>query len=634
VSTDPLLNIIRRIHSMRFPRLRQLRNLPAALGVRERLLLFLGTLLLVVGAGMIGFDQYDRATVIVPGVGGTYVEGLLGEPRFVNPLYASTNDVDADLVQLLYAGLFRVNAQGAIVPDLTEKYTVSDDGKTITVTLADNLRWHDGAQITASDVTFTIQLIQDPTTASPLRGSFRGVEVERIDDVTVRFITERPLAVFLSALTVGILPSHLWVDVPPTHLPLAELNLRPIGSGPFKFAELTKDPNGTVRSYSIERFETKDRLVPLLNRMTFRFFSDVPSMQDALKNREIDGLGTLQPATSNATTDNGRPDVVAYTAQLSQTTAVFLNQKRNEILKDVAVRTALSESIDRAALIATGLDGAAVIIGGPIIPGFSDTALPPHADTYNVEAAAQRLDAAKWERIDVADYISRRTKSKLVALEIAKKKAGTKTSELAATDEERVEVEAAVAAELDPTQPYYRVHKDSGAPLILTLVVPDSAELSSLGNAIQRAWQAIGVRTIVELVPLESVRGERIPERAYDALLFSQILGPDPDPFPFWHSSQVRHPGLNLSYYSNKGIDEVLEVARRTLDHEARGVKYSEFQELIAEARPAIFLFSPKFAYVLTNAVRGVSLSTLTRPSDRFATVTDWYISTERKWKR
>ncbi|MFH1430017.1 MAG: peptide ABC transporter substrate-binding protein [Candidatus Uhrbacteria bacterium] len=622
----PILSGIRsRLRTFRIPSTQHLIRCITSLSRREQLALIGGTAALILGATVALVGWYRRVTVVVPDVGGTYVEGLLGSPRFVNPLFAPANDVDQDLVRLIYAGLFRIDEQGSVVPDLAESYTVGDDGKTITVVLRDDARWHDGANVTIDDVRFTISLIQGADAGSPLRGSFRGITLERVDDYTLKFTTERPLAVFLTALTVGIIPEHLWVNTPPAHLPLAELNLRPIGTGPFRFVELSKDKHGTIRSYTLERYEGYHTQPPWLDRIVFRFYMDTDSLTTALRAREIDGIGTLLPT---APASFARPDIDPRTLRLPQTTALFLNKRQNSALDNLKLRRALSVAIDRSALITDALGGAGVAIGGPIIPGFANDATPPAPDEYDAELAASILDGLKWERTDAETYIAIRTKQRLVELEIAKKKAGTKTSELSATEEERAEVDVAVQQELNSDQPYYRLL--NARPLSLTITIPDADELVAIAEHIRDEWLAIGVSAHIDVQELDTIRGSIIPDRSYEILLFSQILGPDPDPFPFWHSSQVRHPGLNLSYFSDRNIDKLLEDARATLDRDVRGIKYSEFQERLLEERPAIFLITPTLTYPMTRAVHGVTLGQLTQPADRFATVTQWYIETTR----
>ena len=374
----PIERITHWFRSLRFPTFRQLTRLPMILNTRERIALASGILACIGGITLIVTTWYLGATERRPAVGGTYVEGLVGEPHFVNPLFASANNVDDDLTPLLYSGLFRVDEHGQIVPDLAEQFVIGADQKSVTVTLRSDVRWHDGARLTADDVVFTMHLLQDQNAGSPIRASFRGVTIERTDERTVKFSIDRPFAVFLSALTVGILPEHLWSDIPPTHLALADLNLRPIGTGPYRFVGLTKDKRGSVRSYTIERYSGFHRTSPLLQTITFRFFPDLNQLTAAFNGRDVDGIGTLGAINTAAIT---RSDATRYPVRLPQTTALFLNQRRNAALRDHATREALNAAVDRHAIIVDVLGGAGEPVGGPLIPGFSPTADPPPATT-------------------------------------------------------------------------------------------------------------------------------------------------------------------------------------------------------------------------------------------------------------
>ncbi len=114
-----------------------------------------------------------------PARGGTYREGVIGQPRFLNPLYSPANTPDQDIVELVFSGLMKYDSQGNVVPDLAEAYQVSEDGRIYHFTLRDNLVWHDHEPLTADDVIFTIRTIQNPDYKSPLRAGWLGVVLRR-----------------------------------------------------------------------------------------------------------------------------------------------------------------------------------------------------------------------------------------------------------------------------------------------------------------------------------------------------------------------------------------------------------------------------------------------------------------------
>ena len=134
-------------------------------------------------------------------------------------------------------------------------------------------------------------------------------------------------------------------------------------------------------------------------------------------------------------------------------------------------------------------------------------------------------------------------------------------------------------------------------------------------------------------VPGSRIQKDKIRSREYDALLYGEIVGPDPDPYPFWHSSQNEGGGLNLAVFSNRRVDELLEKARGATKAEDREPMYKEFQDILAEEVPAIFLYSPTYTYAVARKVGGIDTGTVFTPADRFGGMTGWYVKTKRVWR-
>ena len=171
--------------------------------------------------------------VAVPAYGGTVSEGVIGSPRFINPILA-VSDSDRDLTSLVYSGLLRATSDGDYVPDLAQSYTISPDGLTYTFKLRPNATFHNGMKVTADDVVFTINKANDPALQSPERANWDGVTVAAIDAETVQFTLKAPYAPFVENLTTGILPKQLWQNVSDDEFSFSDLNTNPVGSGPFE----------------------------------------------------------------------------------------------------------------------------------------------------------------------------------------------------------------------------------------------------------------------------------------------------------------------------------------------------------------------------------------------------------------
>jgi len=288
---------------------------------------------------------YYQFTKPVPIKGGEYSEGIVGQPLYINPILALTNDADADLSDLIYSGLFKYDENGNVVPDMAESYEISEDKKSYTVKLKDNLFWHDGEKVKAEDVFYTIQTIQDPEYRSPLRQNWQGVGVEVVDEKTIKFILKSPYAYFLNNLTVGILPQHIWETVPPANFFLTEFNVKPIGSGPYQFLDFEKDADGNILSYKLESNEKYYGKVPFVDKVVFNYYFDEDSMIDAFNKKQIMGISYISPSRLKDLKSSRSSDI--HQINIPRYFAVFFNQQRSKVLADRDVRKALSLATDK-----------------------------------------------------------------------------------------------------------------------------------------------------------------------------------------------------------------------------------------------------------------------------------------------
>jgi len=184
---------------------------------------------------------YYLKTQAIATYGGEYIEGIVGQPTHINPIISASNNADDDLSQIIFSSLFKYDSQGSITNDLADSYEISDDKTQYSIHLKKGVLWHDGQELTAADVLFTINLISDPAYKSPLRSNWQGIETSSSDDYSLNFQIKTPYTGFLNNLTFGILPKHIWESVAPEKFSLTDLNLEPIGSGPYKYSSFQKD---------------------------------------------------------------------------------------------------------------------------------------------------------------------------------------------------------------------------------------------------------------------------------------------------------------------------------------------------------------------------------------------------------
>ncbi len=233
---------------------------------------------------------YYQNTEIQPAKGGHHIEGVVGSPRFINPVYAAAYDVDRNLTQLVYSGLMKYNQEGKIVPDLAKSYEILEKGRVYSFTLKKNLKWSDGKPLTTEDIIFTINTIQDPSIKSPVRGKWLGVTAEKLSSSKVRFELQNPSAIFLENCTFKILPKHIWQDVPTQNFPLTVHNLKPVGSGPYKLKELNQDNSGNITSLDLGINPYYAGNSPNISKITFLFFDSEKELIQAFHAGKIKGL--------------------------------------------------------------------------------------------------------------------------------------------------------------------------------------------------------------------------------------------------------------------------------------------------------------------------------------------------------
>lgn len=170
-------------------------------------------------------------------------------------------------------------------------------------------------------------------------------------------------------------------------------------------------------------------------------------------------------------------------------------------------------------------------------------------------------------------------------------------------------------------------------PLKFKLYLPNIQEAINVSNFIIKSWQKIGVEAEPVILETQELTREIIESRNYDALFFGEIIGLSADLYSFWHSSQTESPGLNLSLYKNKTLDQLIEENRTNLSKDKKGENFRKIKEVFEKDKPALFLYNTYYLYLLPNKVKGNQISIANFPEERFADINKWYIYTQRKLK-
>lgn len=535
-------------------------------------------LLLVIAAAFVFWAKafYVNYTKAIPKSGGGYIEGIVGQPLYINPLIAQTSEADSDLAQLIYSGLFKYDKDGNVVPDLAESYSISEDQKEYAIILKKNVTWHDGQPFNAQDVFFTYNVLQDSAYKSPLRQSLTGVSVRLEDDYKIVFSLSSPYVGFLDNLTIGILPKHIWENIAPEKFALAEYNLHPVGSGPYLFSDLQKDAGGNILTLKLLAYKNYYDGAPYISKMTFNFYPDDSALIDAYNKKEVQGMGSIPP--QNIKDIKNMKSTNIHELVIPRYFAVFFNQTKNVALASDEVRKALDLGVDRQEIINNVLNSKGMALKSPFfsqMKGYVDK-----EKQTNIDEAKKILEDAGWKF----------------------------------SEEENV-------------------YKKNETKLEFELVTTDWPELNQTADLLKKQWEKIGAKANVKVLTVSDLQQNYIRTREYDSLLFGQAISFDPDLYSFWHSSQKRDPGLNLSLFDNKDADGLLESVRQEADEAKRIEDYQKFQEIIFNEVPATFLYGRYYLYPVGTKVQGIDVKNINAPQQRFADVNKWFVKTRRVLK-
>lgn len=599
--------IVFRLAKGRLPGWHQWRYLPRFLSRKEKIIIIICLITLLASLTIIINHYYKNNRQITPRNGGYYVEGLIGTPRYINPLYSSINQTDRDLSRLIYSSLLVRDQQGKLANDLAESYQVSPDGLIYTIKIKDGIKWSNGNRLTAEDIVFTYQAIMDPSYGSPIKNSLNGVDIARVDDLTVRFTLSQPYGAFLDLLTVGIIPAELWNQIPAESASLADLNLKPIGSGPYQFKSLTKDQLGTIKSYQLTVNQNYFQTKPYIEEITFKFYNNYEELVAALNEGSINGANYLPQTIAEKLIAANRYNL-KYLGT-SQLVAVFINQD-DQTLKNKVIRQALATSIDKNQILVKNNNLVSHLANGPILK---------QNQYYDTSLARPTFDLAKASKILAEDGWQPKT---ITAEDVdsAEKKLAEEQND---QNQQKIITDLGAGQWLQKNNQY----------LTINLTTVNEPDYLIIANQLAEAWQKVGIKISLNIVNPEDVNSQIIQQKDYSLLLYGQNLGSENDLTALWHSSQSGPNGFNLSNYRNEKVDKSLEILRSTLDQTARQQAAKELQNQINSDLPTIFLYNSSHLYIQHKKIKGFDTDFIIEPADRFNEINRWYIKTGRSWK-
>jgi peptide/nickel transport system substrate-binding protein len=506
-----------------------------------------------------------------PARGGTAVEALVGQASVLNPLF-ETNESTRDVDSLIYQGLTTVNSQQNVVGQLADSWTISPDHLSYTFDVRSDVKWADGEPFTVDDVLFTFHELQDQEYEQPGADDWRQVGVAPGGPGQVVFSLRAPDASFPLSLRVGIIPKHIFFGMAPAQIMASPYSgIRAFGTGPFKVGSindlaitLDRNPNASPQPY--------------LDHLVLRTYpaTDPQSAIRAVLSGAADLVGGIQPQEID--TLMGRNDLTVQETQMFTNSFVTFNEDGDgkQFFSDPKVRLAMVQAIDRQRVVTEVFAGHADTDPTPIpTADWAFSAAAANLHPYDTVAAASALDTAGW----VLDQSS-------------------------------------------------KVRSRKGVPFRVTLVAADSYPNAEIADSISRQLSDIGIEVDVKRLPASKLLEGYLLTHSYQMALISIDVGPDPDQYALWHSGS--DPGsLNFAYQRGWGlIDKDLEDGRAAVDPPTRLAAYIDFQMLMADAAPAIFIYASRYEYAVSQRVHGVHMNKAIEPYDRFEYVTDWYVNT------
>lgn len=461
--------------------------------------------IVVITIGIVLLTWYkNSAFTEVKARGGSYTEGIIGVPRFINPVLAQSN-ADKDLTELVFGSLIDVDQDGNISYHIADSLTISDDQKVYTLHINPDAHFSDGTPIDSQDVVYTVNKIQSPLIKSPLFNRWAGVEVTAESAREVSFTLSQPYADFIYNLTIGVLPKHIWEQVPDNEFVFNIHNIHPIGSGFYQFSSIHYGSNGTPDRYELVPNKNTVAL-PYISNLTIKFYENAEELLEAYDGQDIDGAYGI---SSSYVQEYDLKNI--HTGSLPRSFAIFFNTENNKSTLDDDTRQALSFAINRQQIIEEVFAGNADMIDDPIGDDNEDS-------PYNQGQAVANLKKAGWKQNSEGTFM--------------KSISGNNT------------------------------------PLSFSLSVPNIDEVLQVAEIVRQNLADIGVTVTIVAYEQAELTNEVIRSRDFDALLFGYVLEKPSDTFAFWHSSQHNDPGLNISMYNNPRVDAALSNIRNQQERE------------------------------------------------------------------
>ena len=534
---------------------------------------------LVMGLLLLSEQTGFRLVSPVPTSGGVYTEALVGSIQRLNPVLDYYNSADRDVNRLIFSSLIKFDSKGLPTADLAEVWGISYDGLTYNFEIRENANWHDGNPVTAEDVQFTVDIMRDPDSVLPddIKDFWSEVELIALSDKLIQFKLNEAFSPFMDYLNFGILPKHLLGGMTYSEMINSEFNLKPVGSGPYKYDSLIVEDNqvtGIVLAANSDYYGK----TPYINDLVFRYYDSDQAAYAAYSEGVVQGISNVTRDTLQMVLEN--PELSLYSAIKPEFSIILLNLNNSDVdfFQETEVRRALLMALDRKGMINRVTGGQGVIADVPVIP----TNWAYYSGVTRVDQDVETAGAL----LKNAGYVLEQEGS--------------------------------------------GIRSKDGKDLSFRMIHPDDNYHTAIAEYIKSDWQKVGVNVELVAVSYDSLILDNLQPLTYEAALIdiNYSRSPDPDPYPFWDQAQ-QTGGQNYSQWENRTISQYLEEARVLTDNGERAKLYRNFQVVFTDELPALPLFYPVYNFAVDQSVQGIRIGPWYDTTDRYWNVTEWYMLAE-----
>ena len=540
--------------------------------------------------------RFNDSTFIEGAIVGVDNNGFLRQLNRISPLIVSEIQLEKDLSELIYESILKVDQRGNITNVLAESFEVLDNGSRYRFKLLEDVYWHDGEILDSEDVEATFELLQQlersADTSTIHSRAAVNMNIEVIDSVTFDFTFEENTIIpsFFEAISFKVLPAHMLSDVNPQNINTSDpiINRVPVGTGPFKLHKVE------AKSITLRK-HTNYRNPINLQFVKFNLYPNEIGAVNAIRSGQIHGLAGTTIDNLRELSDNAATQILVSDVIYNQYWAIYFNLEE-ELFSDVKLRQAITSAVNKDLIIEALLGYAEP--SNSSIPVISFAYADVNRFTYDKTKAVELLEEAGWV-----------------------------------------------------LPPGKLIREKDGRMLEFEMNYVENSDREKIATVVAKDLEEVGIRVKAQPESLAKIRDEKIIPKQFTSLLFGVQTFIDPDRYELFHSSQISHPGLNISSYrSSREVlavipdperpgrvvsskipetDDLLDDARKVINRDTRKTFYERFQEIIAEEVPVIFLYHPKETYIINRRVKDVDITRLVSIEDRFDTIENWKITLE-----